>query len=304
MEKIWHHTFYNELRVAPEEHPVLLTEAPLNPKANRERMVQILFEDFDAPAVHVAVSSALSLYSTGSRSGVVVESGDSVSHMVPIFDDYVVPHAVQRLDVGGRDLTDYLGKLLREERGYRLSTAAERRATRDIKEKLCYVAQNFKPELQAAAENPDQERTYTLPDGNTMIAAGSELFRCPEALFQPAFISKESSGIHELTFQAITRCEIDVQRVLSSNIVLSGGSMLFQGVQERVLKEVSALLPPTVPVRARVAKQPRYAAFVGGSIIASLGDFQRTWISRQDYLECGTSIIHTKSMCLTEVGLR
>lgn len=267
-------------------------------------MVQLMFEEFDMPAVHVAVSGALSLYATGSRTGVVVESGDGVSHMVPIFDDYVVPHAVQRLDLGGRDLTEYLARLLREERGYRLMSAAERRATRDIKETLCYVAQHFKAELHMAADNLDQERSYTLPDGNTIISAGSELFRCPEALFQPGLVGKESVGIHEMAVHAITKCDVDVQRALSSNVVLSGGTMMFQGMRERMVKELSALLPPTTPIRATLPSEPRHAVFIGGSILASLTDFQRNWISKRDYEEYGTSVIHTKSMCLTEAGIR
>jgi len=302
LEKVWRHAL-SELRAEPGAHPVLVTEAPLNPKANREQMVQLLFEEFDVPSVHVAVSGALSLYATGSRTGVVVEVGDGVSQTVPIFDDFVVPHAVQRLDLGGRDLTEYLARLLREERGYRFATAAERRAARDVKEQLCYVAQHFNAELRSAGDNPDQERSYALPDGNVVIAAGSELFRCPEALFQPALVGRESVGIHEMAFQAITKCDVDVQRALSANVVLSGGSMMFQGMRERMLKELTSLLPPTTPTRAVLPPAPRHAAFTGGSILASLSDFQRNWITRQDYEECGTSVIHTKSMCLTEAGI-
>jgi actin-related protein len=245
MEKIWHYAFYTDLRVNPEEHAVMLTEAPLNPKANRERMTQIMFETFNVTSVYVSIQAVLALYASGRTTGCILDCGDGVTHTVPNFEGYSIPHAIRRLDLAGRDLTDYLMKILTE-RGYAFTNSAEREIVRDIKEQLTYVALDYDEELELS-KTTMIDKTYELPDGH-VISVGNERFRCPEALFQPSLLGKETPGIHQQIFDTITACDIDLRRDLFNNIVLSGGTTMFPGIADRITKELNQLVPTSIAV--------------------------------------------------------
>lgn len=292
MEKIWHHTFYNELRVAPEDQPVLLAESPLNPKANREKIAQIMFEVFNAPALYLANQAALSLCAAGLRStGVVLESGDGVTHAVPVYEYHALPHATTRLDVAGRDLTDYLAQLLTA-RGHSFTTTAERDIVRDMKEKLCYVALDFEDELDTAATSAAElEKSYALPEDRA-VTLTNERFRCPEALFQPSLLGAESGGIHKLTFDAIMNCDVDIRKALYSNVILAGGNTTFPGIADRLRKELAALAPQSIKVHVVANPGDKFDAWLGGSILAAQPTFEEMLVFKQEYDEEGPAVVH------------
>ena len=289
MEKILGHIFTNELRVDPTEHNVMLTEPPNNPKENREKMAQIMFETFDIPGLYIANTDVLVLYCSGKYTGLVANSGEGVTHFSPIFDGFSLPHAVIRLDLAGRDLTEYMIKLLTES-GHSFSTIAEKEIVKAIKEKACYVALDFEEELESV-----EIFDYELPDG-THVKLRDQRIRCPEALFKPALIGKDAIGFAQACYDSIQKCDIDIRKDLYNCIVLSGGNTMFNSFPERLFKEIKALAPYSIHEEIKVIASPerKYSVWIGGSILSSISNFKSNWITKTEYEEYGATIVHRK----------
>jgi actin beta/gamma 1 len=224
--------------VAPEEHPVLLTEAPLNPKANREKMTQIMLESFNAPAMYVTLQAVLALAASGRSTGLVVESGSCIRGLCRS-----TRHPAPGCGTRANGLHDEA-----LERGCSFTTASERDMVRDapgdayVKEKLAYVSLDLEEEMALAASSSFMDKRY----GDSrldMLFIGNQRIRCPEALFQPSFLGMESDGIHETIYNSIMRCDVDLKKDLYGNVVLSGGNTMFPGIADRMQKELTALAP-------------------------------------------------------------
>jgi len=289
MNKLWEHTYYTELRVDPTEFAIMLTEAPRNPVHNREQMIRYHFEEYEVPKAYVCVQAMLSLYASGRTTGLILDSGDGVTHTVPIYEGYAMTHAISRLNLAGRDLTTYMGILLTRQ-GTALTTSAEKEIARDIKEKLCYVAEDYEQEVEKAKTDSEElNKTYEMPDGR-VITVKDERFMCPEALFSPMLIGKESGGMHQQCIDSILMCDIDVRRDLFRNCVCSGGTTMYAGLGVRITEEIRKMVATTVAIKFMLPPERKYSVWIGGSILATLSSFQPSWITREQYEEVGPSV--------------
>jgi actin len=292
MEKIWNYAF-SELLVDRSEHSILLTEAILNPRSNREKMLQIQFETFNVPSLYVISTAQSSFHSTCRMTGVVLEVGDGVTEVVPFYEGYAFPHAMIRQNFGGRDLTVWLQRMLMVDRNIMFTTSAEREMLRDMKKKLSYVALDFEAELHKAATMTDCTAMYTLPDGNE-LPIRSERFRCAELLFRPGFNGLSFDRIDQSLYNSIRQCDDETWNDLYQNIIVSGGTTLLKGFPERIEKEITRLAPANMKIQVIARPERIYAAWIGGSIFASSPNFPQMLITREEYNHEGAQIGHRK----------
>jgi len=301
MCKLWDHAFYDQLQVDPTVSKLMLTEAPMNPRENREKMVQTMFETYNFGHVHVDVQAVLVLYSQGLMTGVVVDSGDGVTHVVPVYDSYVLPDCVERLDLAGRHLTQRLVELMVFS-GYSFNRSSDFETLRTIKDKYCYVAYDPDKEEKLCTNTTSQIEKCTLPDG-TEIKLNEERWLCPEALFDPSKMGKEAPGIAEVTFNSINKAPIDTREAFYGNIVLSGGTTMFPGLPTRMLKEVTQLYTTKIckggpmKMKINIEDPPRrkHMVFQGGAVLAGItADQDDWWISKQEFEEEGFNVLHKK----------
>lgn len=304
---VWDHTFGEEkLNIDPKDCKLMLTEPPMNPSSNREKMLQVMFEQYGFDSVYIAIQAVLTLYAQGLLTGVVVDSGDGVTHICPVYQGFAMNHLTRRLDIAGRDVTKYLIKLLLL-RGYAFNHSADFETIRQMKEKLCYVAYDVEQEQNLALETTVLVEPYTLPDGRT-IRVGGERFEAPEVLFQPHLINVEGVGVSELLFNVIQAADIDTRPDFYKHIVLSGGSTMYPGLPSRLEREVKQLYLSRVlqgnteslkkfKIRIDAPNNRKHMVFLGGAVLADLiRDRDSDWISKQEYEEKG---IH---QCLRKLG--
>lgn len=258
MQHLWNYTFYDKMNIDPTGRKILLTEPPMNPLKNRERMAEVMLEGYNFGGVYVAIQAVLALYAQGEffspwfnrvqllnvlekglSSGVVVDSGDGVTHIIPVYESTVLNHHIRRLDVAGRDVTRNLIALLLR-RGYALNRTADFETVRQIKEKLCYVSYDLELDKKLSEDTTVLVESYTLPDGR-VIRVGSERFEAPECLFQPNLVDVDQPGIAEMLFNTIQGADVDVRSSLYRAVVLSGGSSMYPGLPSRLEKEVKQL---------------------------------------------------------------
>uniref|UniRef100_A0A915AQ35 Actin-related protein 2 n=1 Tax=Parascaris univalens TaxID=6257 RepID=A0A915AQ35_PARUN len=310
MGHVWDYTFGPEkLDIDPKECKLLLTEPPLNPSSNRERLFQVMFEQYGFNSLYIAVQAVLTLYAQGLLTGVVVDSGDGVTHICPVYEGFALNHLTRRLDIAGRDITRYLIKLLLL-RGYAFNHSADFETVRLLKEKLCYVAYDVEQEQRLALETTVLTESFTLPDGR-VIRVGGERFEAPEVLFQPHLINVEKSGLSELLFSVIQSADIDTRLEFYKHIVLSGGTTMYPGLPSRLERELKQLYLDRVlkgntesfqKFKIRIEAPPRrkHMVFLGGAVLAHLmrdrdADF---WISKNEYEENGLA------QCIRKLGMK
>ncbi|KAJ9455577.1 Actin-related protein 2 [Diplonema papillatum] len=309
MMHIWEHT-WEKLGIDPADTKVMLTEAPMNPHKNRMKTFQIMFEKYGFHSAFMSIQAVLVLYAQGLMSGCVVDAGDGVTHVMPIYHGRYAPQRstetnVKRLDLAGHALSDHMIELL-QRRGYALNKTADFDTVRQIKELFAYVAVDFELEKKLATETTVLEKDCVLPDGR-VLKLGPERFECAEPLFRPELMGVEarSGGMAQMTFDCINNSTRDVQGELFKHVVLSGGTTMLPGLPTRLERDMKDEYVKVKlggdktrgKVKIRVEDPPRrkHMVYIGASVLAELmATDPEQWVTKEEWDEQGEEVVKKK----------
>jgi len=287
--------FKNKLQIENNDHPILITEAPMNPIDNRKKMCEVFFETLGFPSLQVSPQALLVLYAQGLVTGVVVDSGDGVTHIMPIAETCLLPHCVGRMNIAGRDITEHMVKLLTL-RGYPFHKTSDFDVVREIKERLCFISADITADRKLAHETTAYVVPYTLPDSR-LIKVSGERFEAPEVLFNPSALGYEGEGLSDMVFQTIMKTDIYLRKKFFDSIVISGGTTMFPGMSTRLTNDLRRLVKDkilggdekklgTYKIHVEDPPNRRFLVYLGATVLANLSQGKSNmWATQQDWKE-------------------
>jgi actin-related protein 3 len=320
MEKYWDHCIFRYLRCEPEDHYFLLTEPPLNAPENREYLAEIMFETFNVPGLYIAVQAMLALAASWTSpqvkdrtlTGTVIDSGDGVTHVIPVAEGYVIGSSIKHIPIAGRDITSFVQQLIRDREGNTVPSQESFEVAKRVKESHSYVCPDLVKEYRKYDDAPDKYfKPYIGEESVTKkkfkIDVGYERFLGPEVFFNPEIYSSDFlTPLPKVVDDTVQSCPIDTRRGLYKNIVLSGGSSMFKDFGKRLQRDIKR----TVDARIKLSEQlsggrikavpldvnvishgmQRYAVWFGGSVLATTNEFYQVCHTKAKYNEEGPSI--------------
>jgi actin len=294
MERLWSHLFYNELKIKPEAHNVFLTEGLLTSNSDREKIAEIMFEKFSVFNIHMEPQPVMTLFATSKSSGIIIESGESMTHIVPVYESYIIPQGVRTNNTAGAKMTQELFGFIKHNLAkYNIGNPLN--MTKRIKEKFMELkleSFNYFTEYNRILSNNIADQSFKLPDGN-LIPIGDERFLAPEILFNPI---EDTKSLQEDLYSSIQNIDIHIRKDMFNNIILGGGNTMIKNFPERLKREIFNISKQDDDSFIKINAQPErlYSAWIGASVVCSIGNFQNMWISKNDFEEIGHNIIHKK----------
>ena len=279
-----------------KEHPILIAEPILNPYKNRENIAHTLLDNLGVPAIFFASQPLLSLFSTSSTSGTVLESGEGVTQSCVVYEGYSIPSSYERYNYGGKDVSEYLRDLLKK-KGYHFYNSTELKLFDEIKENICYLDINKRNDYLNYKTFDIKNTPYYLPDGSNILI-GDERVLAPEMLFNPECNGKEYLSFDDMIISSINKVDVKLKKTAYENIWLSGGNTSFKELNRKLVNELKYKIEKGMGINILENEKinPKYRCWTGGSIISTLEIFKKMWVTKHDWSENGNEIIHVKTI--------